>query len=211
MDTFHHQDVVLLKVHHIALKEGASLLEIVAGNLNLLAFKKVIEVLPQKFQVHCLKGLEVKVSVRIQGRALTLHKVIVQFYHLWIHSQHFKLLGYPKRRRSLSAGGRSCDEHNLHAVSLGVNPVGKGSVCPFLAGFAEVDEFHRAAAKETPVKRSDTHNSRGLAPVSVILQGGSEFHLLLAGNCAGDILVGRIHKAESVMERHKVEHLQVAG
>ena len=116
MDSFHHQDVVLFKVHHVALEEGTALLEVIARNLNLTAGKERIEVLAQDLQVHSLKGLEVIVSVGIQRRALTLHKVIVQFYYLGVHSQHFKLLGNAQGRRRSSRGhaGNRCGLQDRH-------------------------------------------------------------------------------------------------
>ena len=93
-------------------------------------------------------------------------------------------------------------------VALCVNFVGKFGISPFLTGFAKVYETYGAAGKKPLVKRSHAHYSRGLAPVAVLLQGSCQFHLLLPGNRARNIFVGRILEAESVVERHKVEDLQ---
>ena len=111
----------------------------------------------------------------------------------------------------LCVPSRKTEEYAKEILPLGINTVGERAISPFLAGFTEVDELHRPAAKEAPVECSHAHNAGGLAPVAVILQGGGELHLFLAGNGLCNILIGRIHQAESVVERHKVEHLKVAG
>ena len=98
MDAFHHQDVVLLKVHHVPFEERPSLLEIVPGDFHFSPGQERIQVLSQKLQVHGLQGLEVVVPVLILGRPFPLHKVIVQLDYLRIQAQHLALLRHPQGR-----------------------------------------------------------------------------------------------------------------
>ena len=70
MDTFHHQDVVLLQVHLLPLEDRLSLLEVITGQFNLLPCQQRIEVLSQKLQVHSLQGLEVVIAKLVLRRSL---------------------------------------------------------------------------------------------------------------------------------------------
>ena len=187
MDAFHYQDVVLVQLHHITLEEGFALLEIIARQFHFSAVQKGVQMPSQQLQVHGFQGLEIVLSVFVQGRTFAGNKVIVQFNHLGIHAQHFELLGQPEGRGGFSAGGRSGNEDNLHPFALCVNLVGQICIGPFLPGFAEVDQFHGLSVHQTLVQGPHAHDSGGLAPLSVLLERNGEFLLFQAGNHSGDV------------------------
>ena len=165
----------------------------------------------QEFQVHRLERLEIVFPLIVQRCAFAGHEIVVQFDDLGGHPQNPQLLGQPERRGRLSAGGRSGDENDLHVVAPGVDQVRHTGVLPFLPCLAQVNEFHGLSVQQFLVQVTDTADPGGMAPRGVFFEGGGKLALWPPGRHFSGIAAGRRLEAETLVEGHQAEHLQVAG
>ena len=103
MDAFHDEDVLLMKLHHIAFKVLAAFLEVKARNLDLLAFKKIVQLTSEKVQIHRSECLEIVFAVLVARSLFALHEIVVQLDDTRVHAQDTALEGKPFRCGCLSA------------------------------------------------------------------------------------------------------------
>ena len=82
MDAFHDEDVLFMKLHHVALEIFASFLEIEARDLDFLARKEVIELLAEKLEVHGPETFEVIFSVFVARGELSVYKVVIKLDYM---------------------------------------------------------------------------------------------------------------------------------
>ena len=87
MDSLHDEDVLFMKLHHIAFEILASVLEVKARKLHLFTCKQIIKLGPQKFQIHCSERLEVIFSILVTRSELPVYKVVVQLDDAWIQAE----------------------------------------------------------------------------------------------------------------------------
>ena len=211
VDAFHDEDVVLVQLHEIAFEERFPLLEVIAREFHPAARQERVEVVPQQFQVHRFQRLEIELAFVVQRRPVAGHEIVVQFDDLGFHAQDAELLGQAERRRRLAAGRRSGDEDDLHAFPLGEDQVRHPGVLPFLPRLAQVDELDGLPVHQFLVQRADAADAGGMAPRGILLEGRGQLALRPPGRDPGRVDVGRRLEAETLVERHQAEYLEVAG
>ena len=147
MDSLHDQDILLMELHLPAFEIFLSFLEVKARNIDFLTVQEIVKLLSEEIQIHRTETFEIIFSVLVPRSHLPLHKVVVQFDDLRIHSQDTALKGKPFRGRSLSAAGRSCYEDNLHTSSSGIYLVCNLGIFPFMQSLGKVDQIDNLSGK----------------------------------------------------------------
>ena len=99
MDSFHYENILLMKLHHVSIEISLSLLETETWYLDLLSCKQAVELLPEKWKIHGIQCLEVVISVRIARREFTVYKLIVKLDDFRIETENPAL-----ERKTLGCG-----------------------------------------------------------------------------------------------------------
>ena len=80
-----------MKLHEVAGKDSFSFLEVEAWDFNLFSLKEIVELPAEEFQIHRSESLEVVFSFFVARSQCPVYKIIVQLYHLRIHSEYAAL------------------------------------------------------------------------------------------------------------------------
>ena len=96
---------------------------------------------------------------------LPVHEIIVQLDHLRNKPEHTALERNPKRRRGLSAGGRSGNEDSLDLTPAGIYLVGNSRIFSFVQSLRQIYQLHGMAFGNGLVQRPDTIDPDNGAPV----------------------------------------------
>ena len=129
----------------------------------------------------------------------------------WLPTQHAQMYTQTVGHGGFATGGWAGDEHDLDPVLFGKDPVGDFDIFPFMTGLADIDQVDRVPVEQAAVQGSDAEGAVDETPLRILLESFGEFDLRFDRNEPGRILSLRILQAETVVEGHQIEDLQVAG
>ena len=140
MNSLNDQNILCSKLHKAAMILPLSRKEIKFRHFHRLSGQEFTHILIKQFHINRFQTFEIIVSVVIQRRVLTVHKIIVQCNGMGNHSQSPKLNGQSVGKCGLSRGRRACN-HNKLDTATPHNILGNFTDFPFLLCFLNQNQI----------------------------------------------------------------------
>ena len=210
MDALDHEHVVVGHAQPPAVAFAHARLEIVLGQLHLLATEEGVELRVEQGQVEGVEALVVELAVGVERRVGAVHEVVVER-----NLQRFEAVGQqldaePLARRGLARRRRAGQQHQPHVLVAGYL-VGNLRYFLLLQGLRHVDEVGGPPGIHHLVEVSHGADAHDALPPMVLLEDLEHLFLMdELGQHARRLQVGDAQQ-QAVVERLQPEEIELRG